>query len=339
MRYATTVCIGLACVTSCRYAPLPELGPLDGDAGSHGIDASTACAGGPGTWTRLTPVAAPPARYEHAMAYDPVRQRVVLFGGRTGPNNEDLLDDTWEWNGTNWIEMAPSVRPTPRSGSPMVFNEAAGKVLLYGGYTQGGGTQDTWHWNGTTWQTTSANTAPSYRHDHGLAYDLSRDTTVLFGGFLGGVGIDGGTWELDTVGSSWSDRAPASAPSPRLDVGLAYDVVRNVSVLFGGSSSGNDTLDETWEWNGASWTNVRGECTPSSSSPAMAYDAARSRVMVYTGADVWAWNGSVWARLETTSAPTARSEAALAYDGQAQAMIMFGGLSGSTPVSDTWTFR
>ncbi len=357
MRHSTTVCIGLACVTSCGFAPLPKLDLTGGDdAGKHAIDASdsvsdalglpvdastidagAACASGSIVWTRLAPVASPPARYEHAMAYDSVRQRVVLFGGRTGPNNEDLLDDTWEWNGTNWAEISSPVRPAPRSGSPMVFNEATGRVLLYGGYTQGGGTQDTWQWDGATWEKTPANSAPSYRQDHGLAYDLSRGTAVLFGGFS--FDIDGGTWELDRLGSNWSERVPSSAPSPRLNVGFAYDAARNVSVLFGGWNSGNATLDETWQWNGASWTNVGGECTPSSRSPAMAYNAARSRMIVYTGADVWAWNGAVWGRLETASSPAVRSEAAIAYDGNAEEMIMFGGISGSIPMSETWKLR
>lgn len=44
----------------------------------------------------------PSARSFHAMAYDSIRQRTVLFGGTdysVGP-----LSDTWEWDGANWIQ-------------------------------------------------------------------------------------------------------------------------------------------------------------------------------------------------------------------------------------------
>ncbi|MCW8138568.1 MAG: hypothetical protein KIT58_06660 [Planctomycetota bacterium] len=43
----------------------------------------------------------PPAREDHAMAYDAPRQRVVLFGGYPGTGTENL-GDTWVWDGSAW---------------------------------------------------------------------------------------------------------------------------------------------------------------------------------------------------------------------------------------------
>jgi hypothetical protein len=48
------------------------------------------------TWTQDTSTPAPAGRTLHAMAYDSLRGRVVLFGGLGLPNP---LGDTWEWNG------------------------------------------------------------------------------------------------------------------------------------------------------------------------------------------------------------------------------------------------
>lgn len=48
-------------------------------------------------WTQAT-VSGPSARGLSAMAYDPSRQRIVLFGGY----NVVDLGDTWEWDGVNW---------------------------------------------------------------------------------------------------------------------------------------------------------------------------------------------------------------------------------------------
>jgi hypothetical protein len=39
-------------------------------------------------------------------------------------------------------------------------------------------------------------------------------------------------------------------PSPRSNVGLAYDSVRKLAYLFGGSVDSTDT----WSWDGRYWT-------------------------------------------------------------------------------------
>ena len=41
------------------------------------------------------------------LAYDPVRQRTVLFGGASGT----LLDDTWEFDGQDWAQIATANAP------------------------------------------------------------------------------------------------------------------------------------------------------------------------------------------------------------------------------------
>ena len=46
------------------------------------------------------------ARGYHAMTYDPLRERVVLFGGQAGPASP-MLGDTWEWDGKQWALVDP----------------------------------------------------------------------------------------------------------------------------------------------------------------------------------------------------------------------------------------
>ncbi len=43
-----------------------------------------------------------PARSGHTVAYDPTRDRFVLFGGVDRPGGK-ALDDTWEWDRQNWV--------------------------------------------------------------------------------------------------------------------------------------------------------------------------------------------------------------------------------------------
>lgn len=53
-----------------------------------------------GRWRELSSATFPSTRGSPAMGYDPVRKRVVLYGGFQASRNK--LDDTWEWDGQGW---------------------------------------------------------------------------------------------------------------------------------------------------------------------------------------------------------------------------------------------
>jgi hypothetical protein len=44
----------------------------------------------------------PGKRFLHAMAYDKMRNKIILYGGGNG---QIIFGDTWEWNGTNWTKL------------------------------------------------------------------------------------------------------------------------------------------------------------------------------------------------------------------------------------------
>src|SRR6266496_4215107 len=46
-------------------------------------------------WTQLSPSLSPPARYGATMAYDPVRDTAILFGGTNAAGQ--FLSDTWKF--------------------------------------------------------------------------------------------------------------------------------------------------------------------------------------------------------------------------------------------------
>jgi len=74
------------------------------------------------------------------MVYDQARQKVVLFGG-VGPTS--VLNDTWEWDGKDWIRRTPGVSPPARWTHCMAYDEHRQRTVLYGGL--GAGTlYDTW---------------------------------------------------------------------------------------------------------------------------------------------------------------------------------------------------
>jgi hypothetical protein len=283
------------------------------------------------TWVKWSPPD-PPARQEHALAYDPQRARAVLFGGT---DSTALLADTWDWDGSAWTARATAVAPGARTRHAMSASDTG--VLLFGGAGAAGRLDDTWEWDGSAWAQCAPSVAPPARSEHALAHDRGRGVVVLYGG-TSDAGPLADTWEWD--GSNWTQRQPATSPGPRAQHALAYDRRRGVVVLFGGAASN----DDTWEWNGTDWTLRAPVTRPPALAPCtLAYDAARDRTVLAFSEpsavfsdEVWEWNGADWSRRIATNAVTPRVWTAMAYDEARRQIVVFGGApNGAPPSSET----
>jgi hypothetical protein len=138
-------------------------------------------------WTRWYPppvdYLAPEARAYSAMAYDDVRQVIVLFGGNTLSLSAPLNDDTWEWDGTRWTKRHPIGPPLGRLQHEMTYDAARQRIVLYGGETQTSPVvkaHDLWEWDGTSW--IQRTTAGQGRNDFAFAYDRAREQVIAFSG-------------------------------------------------------------------------------------------------------------------------------------------------------------
>ena len=132
-------------------------------------------------WTQKEDIG-PSARFGHAMTYDSVRSRTVLFGGTlfTGDQGGDI-NDTWEWNGEFWTQIA-DIGPANRRDHALCFDSVRQTALLFGGLSeQGNPLGDTWSWNGEDW-TQLDDSGPSARKGHAMVFDFARGGAVLFGG-------------------------------------------------------------------------------------------------------------------------------------------------------------
>ena len=54
----------------------------------------------------------------------------MLFGGRDNPTN---MNDTWEWDGTEWTQVADTA-PLLRAYHSMTYDSNEKCVVLFGGY-------------------------------------------------------------------------------------------------------------------------------------------------------------------------------------------------------------
>ncbi|MBI2942618.1 MAG: hypothetical protein HYY25_00315 [Candidatus Wallbacteria bacterium] len=197
-----------------------------------------------GSWRTVTPATSPPLRRAAAMAFDTARSRVVLFGGI----NTARLNDTWEWDGTSWGEITPTVPPPPiRDGAAMAYDSGRNVMVLFGGDAVGGKLGDTWERSGTDWVETTERVAPSARSEAVMAYDPNLGKIVLHGGFDtdGRALTDVWTWD----GADWRPAALALSPSVRGQHAVVYDTARGAAILFGGSSttSSGTRVGDTWE--------------------------------------------------------------------------------------------
>lgn len=139
---------------------------------------------------------------------------------------------------------------------------------------------------------------------------------------------------------TWSQRS-VPGPSARGDHAMTYDTARQMTVLFGGSTTGSDYLSETWEWNGSIWTQ-RSVSGPSSRYlSAMTFDISRNKAVLFGGyhdnpvGETWEWDGTAWNH-RIVPGPSPRWGHAMVYDSVRTRVVLFGGYSGASDNGETW---
>lgn len=81
-------------------------------------------------WTERKPGWSPPPRYYHAIAYDAVADKIIVYGGLTEGD-----DSMWgyDYNTNTWRFMNPPKKPEKLSRMPMVYIPDIGQTILFGG--------------------------------------------------------------------------------------------------------------------------------------------------------------------------------------------------------------
>jgi hypothetical protein len=264
------------------------------------------------------------------MAYDANRRRAVLFGGDS--LRSALFNDTWEWDGEYWTQMA-DIGPRPRRDCSMTYDTERQQVALFGGRSEGVLHGDTWVWNGENW-TQVADSGPPSRYGHGLSFFAGRKVATLFGGESDAATVLGDTWEWD--GEAWT-QAEDSGPSARKHHMMAYDTLREHVVLFGGESSAASSLGDTWEWDGTIWTQVSNFGADPCLFAAMVFKGDRTALYGGVSAskgnpppkvfgDTWEWDGKHWTQRQDIG-PGLRWGHAMTYDSIRGCIVLAGGVS------------
>lgn len=243
------------------------------------------------TFTLLTPANAPPARWGHAMATDWTRQRIVAFGGRS-PSFYVDANDTWEWDGTNWARVTTAVSPPARHGHGLAFDEARGRMVLFGGSDADGVRSDTWEYDGTTWSPIAPTLSPPARECAVLVHDAGRRVTVLHSGQDAGPPVFrfDDTWEYD--GGNWRQVATATTPPARYRAAGVFDRNRGRIVTYGGFGSG--IVQQTWEYDGRDWTNTGSGGTAYATEMFAAWNRSDGQMVTFGGGGPLGVTNETW---------------------------------------------
>jgi hypothetical protein len=274
------------------------------------------------------------------MFYDAVRARIVMLL----PAGAGY--DRWEWAGHGWSQLSPVASPPARTGPMFAYDPARRRLVLFGGQSGANLLSDTWEWDVDSWTLMertpgSPASSPPGRSTAAMSYDGTG--IVLFGGQTSTYVSD--TWRWN--GTTWTEYTGAPHPGARSGGTIAYDAVRRVAVLYGGTLASFSPYTDTWEWNGTGWAQRPTTISPPSRlNAAMTYDDLRERIVLFGGsnvvglvvddADRWEWDGADWTSVSSASGPSPRGATRMAFDASRSAVVLFGGRD-AQPLGDTWT--
>ena len=211
----------------------------------------------PHEWTELTPAGTPPAaRHGHTATYDAIHDRMLVFGGQSGPSGSDpLLNDVWALSLSGspaWTQLAPSgIPPAGRRLHSAIYDPVNDDMVIFGGAgsTWPAERSDTWalSLSGPPVWTKIADTGeqPAARYGHTAIYDPARQRMVVFGGapYTGPP-----AWNLSLSSTpTWTALTPSgTSPGPRYGHVAVYDPEDDRMVISGSYGGFNDQWQLSW---------------------------------------------------------------------------------------------
>jgi len=256
---------------------------------------------------------APSARFGHTGVYDPLTDRLMIFGGSKGTCLNDyrvLQHPNLQGGSPTWTGVTPAgTAPLPRMMQASAYDPASNTLMIFGGYDCASTYfNDVWVMSNAnnasgqpTWnQLAPDGEPPSVRESSTAIYDPTTNSLIVYGGDEGGTPF-GDLWILSNANGSggtpvWTQIfAVGDGPPARSGHTATYDVVNNVMTVYGGFD-GTNVVGDVWMLAGAN---------------------------AQTGTLAW------------TQGLTGQSRrfASSMYDPVSNEMITFGGASNSTPLT------
>lgn len=311
----------------------------------------------------VPPLPNPPGLSNAAMAYDPLDNYTVLFGGIEGyPGTTS--NETWAFVRGNWTELHPPVSPPATNGAFLTYDSSDGYLLLYEALVVvPGGGGATWSFVHGVWtnRTPAPGLSPPILGESSMSFDPVDGYAVLFGVDYRDPALNQ-TWAYS--GGAWRNITSSPSPAGLSQWLLAWDPTTASLLHLGGLSPAGlggtegPLCADFWSFLHGGWSpsSDEGPCEAAPGS-VMTYDSADSVLLEYSGDAngtcfaapcnaTWLFNGSAWHATTTALVPPLAqySFPAAAYDPYDREVVLFGGnLLGPnganvTRSNQTWTF-
>ncbi|MGA8536723.1 MAG: hypothetical protein WB789_04940 [Thermoplasmata archaeon] len=301
-----------------------------------------------GTWTNATNSVAPSPRLSPALAEDPLRGGLILFGGSQNyPSVEVPESDTWSFANGAWSNITATLGlpPPARLLAGMAYDPNESGDVLFGGWTDLGGTHplnDTWILGQSGWTNSTGPSAPPDSGGMALAYLSGSGTIILYGGSTPALGYDyNQTWSF--AAGIWTRLGSPNVPPGTFAGTFADDPVAGYGVLLlGAETPYAPASEQTWAFAHGSWSLAGANSSlPPAGAGTMVYDPAAQEVVLIpnlgTGfasgsTPTWVYSDGNWTKLDATIAPGTL----LVYDG-ADGYVL--GYETSYSSTSTWEFE
>ena len=314
-----------------------------------------------GASTFTTPAAyasSPSKRMGHAMIYDPMEKRVLMFGGSMYTNNYVIYNELWSFdlNDYTWSLIETGLKPTPRFHHSMAYIPDTHQIFLFGGWGPNDKIGDTWIYDiaANEWRQLQPRDSPDPRSSSTMAYDTANKVVVLFGGYGQEDTTNADTWIYDFTQENWIEMNPETRPLRQYGSGMVYDTVNEKLLLYPGHWSISQTEhgygDQIWVYDypentwsmqstepkpqGRYWfhqTYVTSEAAFILNGGTGIEDEPCSEVWLYRYAE------NSWELKTIGTAPDKRSSSSMCYDPDTEKIVLFGGADVNVrQLDDTW---
>ena len=306
--------------------------------------------GGPSPqWSRLDATGiAPESRNSHTAIYDPVRDRMLVFGGQL-PDNLGVSNELWELTFSPepaWqLLSAAGSPPQARANHACIYDPIRDRLLIVGGTAESGQhLNDVWECSLTgtpQWgQIVPQGLAPAERSYHAMIYDQQGDRAIMYGGY--GIARYGDLWALNLTGPAVWTRLTETGPIPetRSAAGAVYDHVTNELIIFGGRTDTGRvnellavSLDDPIQWRTVAPPDPQ---LVGRSGAVMVYDDTHDSILLHGGLsnvgypleDAWEYPlraGTGWQRLPPEGRiPHGRAAHTFTYDTLNDSYVLYG---------------
>lgn len=297
----------------------------------------------PLAWNLLSP---PPPRTGHTAVYDPVRDRMVIYGGPLFAGGEvwalDLASP--HWTRLNFSTSSP----LSRWHHSAVYDPPRDRMVIYGGRDSDEGVllNDCWGLSLTTngWSGLAfGGSAPGPNAYHVAVVDAARQRMFEFGGE--GFKPLSTIYRLDLVGNAWSSVATAGTPPSASSAmtGVADPLRDRMLVLVVGTGVYELTFSAPPTWTLLS----PGGTAPPTLDGVPVYDSARDRVLLMLNGGTSVWSLSLaplaWSPVTTSGTPPpAGGGASSIYDPVRDRLVVTAGAAGNDTyaldlATNTWS--